>query len=156
VVLAQTSTATGKVETLKQRVRVLKTCEAKCTKIFDDFQKMNEHGKIRDWVSEYQPENVYMEISERIQLDKYPGCGQWLVEGNSLRQRLGLPRSRPNSTWPYYALDHFMAHCTAAAEELRRSLGIDSLLIKWIVDPESPATLPQWLSFQVHYGFFAG
>jgi hypothetical protein len=69
--------------------------------------------------------------------------------GNSLRQRPGLPRSRPNSTWPYYALGHFMAHCTAAAEELRQSLGIDSLLVKWIVDRESPVTLSQWLSFQV-------
>jgi hypothetical protein len=81
MVLAQISTAAGGIDTLKQRYRVFKTCESKCTKAFDDCQKISdEHTKTCDWISDNRPENAYTNMYECIELDKYPNCGQWLLD----------------------------------------------------------------------------
>jgi hypothetical protein len=79
--LAQILKATGTIETLKKLYRSFKICESNCTKTFDDCQKVNdEHTKIRDWISDIKSENAYMTMCERIELDKYPGCGQWVLD----------------------------------------------------------------------------
>jgi hypothetical protein len=79
--LVQIAKAAGTIEQLKRTYKSFKDCESQCKRALDDCQKINdEHKKICDWISDYQTEKAYMNMCERIELDKYPGCGQWLLD----------------------------------------------------------------------------
>jgi hypothetical protein len=53
-----------------------------CKNTFDDCKmKIDQHDKIREWISEYRPEAAHNDILERTGVDqKYRTCGQWLFD----------------------------------------------------------------------------
>ncbi|KAI4608580.1 hypothetical protein J4E83_009016 [Alternaria metachromatica] len=75
----------AKVEMTRQHLEV-KTRDSRCKQEFEDCQKIGDEClKIREWVFKDVPEKAYMDMCERIQLDKYPGCGQWLLDSEEYK-----------------------------------------------------------------------
>jgi hypothetical protein len=53
-----------------------------CQSAFDDYKmKIDQHGKVKKWVSEYNPEQAHDDILQRTGVAlKYRTCGQWLLD----------------------------------------------------------------------------
>ena len=44
------------------------------------LKKIEQNGKIRDWITEQKSKNEHVAVCNKVNIEKYPNCGLWLLE----------------------------------------------------------------------------
>jgi hypothetical protein len=84
IVSASLFKAPGISAKLKQVHGAFKLADSSCRTALEDCQKkLDGHIKIRDWISEDKSVSAYLKMRDLVDLRKFPGCGQWLLDSES-------------------------------------------------------------------------
>jgi hypothetical protein len=89
--------STERKEHWKIMITRVKTFHDICSSTFDDCKTtVDQHKKIKTWISKYNAIEVHDGILGRTQVDeKYQTCGEWLIDSNSFQSwaSTGTPKS---------------------------------------------------------------
>jgi hypothetical protein len=84
ILLVQGLLYSSRLEIWKRINDVVSGRNGTCKTVFDNCKlTIDQHGKIKKWISEYKQDEVHLAAQQKTKVDtKYRNCGQWFLDSN--------------------------------------------------------------------------